>query len=151
MTMSPGPKTASKVRNRCAQLVRGPMSLDKRVPSAPRMPASCTARFADGRESSWVSIIGRLEYTKRCRFRDGQPERTQPKFGACVRLKEIGGIENSYREVRSNALPARGGRRSYSLRALSDDERAAVDAAPTPQSRATVQEASLALQKVYGK
>src|ERR1700681_3951490 len=104
MTMRPGPNTASKVRSRCAQLVRGPMSLDDRVPSAPRMPASRTARSAGDRGSSWASIIGHLEYRKRCRFRNGQPQRTLPEFGACA-FQEIGGIENGTERYGQTRFP----------------------------------------------
>src|SRR5260221_945161 len=130
MTMRPGPNTASKVRSRCAQLVRGPMSLDERVPSAPRMPASRTLRSADGREISWVSIIGHLEYRKRCRFRNGQPQRTLPQLGACA-SKEIGGIEIGTERYGQTRFPP-AAEALLNLRALSYRGRTAVDAAPTP-------------------
>src|SRR5216684_4642518 len=103
MTMRPGPNTASKVRSRCAQLVRGPMSLDDRVPSAPRMPAAAPVGSADGRESSWVSIIGHLECRKRCRFRTGSPNARCRNSARA--LKEIGGIENGTERYGQTRFP----------------------------------------------
>jgi len=147
MTMRPGPNTASKVRSRAPSWYGGPMSLDERVPSAPRMPAAAPVGSADGRESPGCRSLGTLSVVSGA-LPYRQPQRTLPQFGACGLRKLV--ESRMVREVRPNALPP-AAKRSLNLRALSYRGRAAKGAAPITKSRATVQEASLALQKVYEK
>jgi len=112
------------------------------------MPAAAPVGSADGRESSWVSIIGHLECGKRCRFRTGSPNARCRNSARA--LKEIGGIENGTERYGQTRFPP-AAEALLELESLILPRARCEGRSAITKSRATVQERASRCKKVYEK